>query len=77
MPKCQYCGKECKDNRGRAAHERNFCPNRPGGEDKTKKKQGEACNHAYRFLNPRVEVEAAAMQAGFSEVCTKCEELSK
>jgi hypothetical protein len=72
MLKCQYCGKEFKNQGSINLHERK-CSDNPNKEVVEKKHNG--CEHDWRLLNINNPTEKRAMQYGKKEVCVKCLEV--
>jgi hypothetical protein len=82
--KCQYCNKPLKNQGAKNLHELK-CKNNPAnveGEKNDKKKKEESLGtcekggqHNFRLLNPKNPKELQAIRGGYTEVCTKCQEL--
>lgn len=76
MLRCKYCGAEGrKDGRpfekqGQLNLHEYHCKMRHTGEAEQEK-----CKHEFRFLNVKSAIEKKAYDAGYMEVCIKCQEL--
>lgn len=79
---CQYCGttksksgKEFKSQGQLNLHEYHCRMKQGTGAQSSPAQEPKTCSHDWRLLNPHKQDEAAAMNAHYGEVCTKCQEL--
>lgn len=80
MKKCEYCGREFKNQGGLNLHKAVHCKsarearvNAPLKETKNENVSREtSCHHEWELLVPGNAIHAKALQAGFSEYCGKC-----
>lgn len=72
MSACQYCTRSFSTSRGKIAHERFHCPNRPKNPGNT---NGIPHEHTWRLLSSSNPVELAAIRAGNNKVCPECLEV--
>lgn len=76
--KCSVCGKEFEKQGSLNLHEYHCKLKNGQGVQQQQNKQvvnQNSCDHDYRALNSRDSLEYRAINAGFTEVCDKCENL--
>lgn len=74
--KCNKCGRLFSSEGGYNLHGPCGPGYRSGRNQKGNKKEGSGgCDHDFRLLDTSKKEEKLACDAGYSEVCTKCEDL--
>lgn len=75
---CDLCGKVLKHQGALNIH-KYHCKMKQAQKEQPKQeepKQEEICEHNFRLLNLRAPMEKRAYDAGYKEVCIKCQEVN-
>lgn len=72
MKACDLCGREF-EKQGHLNLHKYHCKMKQ--KPKQEEPKIEECTHVFRLLNLRQPIENRAYQAGYKEVCTKCQEV--
>lgn len=80
MLKCQFCGRDLKNQGSKNLHERACIKNPKNNEDESpedepKKNNKQECNHKLVLLDSHYASQKRAINDGYSAVCLKCKEL--
>jgi hypothetical protein len=83
MLKCQYCGRDLKNQGSKNLHERACVKNPKNDEDESPEEQPKkgneekklGCKHTLILLDNRYASQKRAINDGYSAVCLKCKEL--
>jgi hypothetical protein len=70
---CSICGYEAK-HQGALNMHMYHCKMK-NGKNVPRETNQETCNHEWRFLNLKSPIEKRAYEAGYIEVCKKCQDL--